>query len=258
MNGAPSLRLLLLVLACLAPAAAALERYTVKVLERKPQSRELFVQGLEIVDGSLYVGTGNYGESRLLRYRFRDGELLDEVRLQREYFGEGVTVLGEHIYQLTWQQRRMLVYRRDPLEPLRTLPLRGEGWGLANDGTHLIYSDGSHVLRYLQPDNAAEVRSIRVTENGAPVSRLNELEWIDGRIWANIWGSHRIVIIDPASGAVTGSIDLTGLLPPREYRAGTDVLNGIARDPANGDIWVTGKRWPWLYRIELVRRQPPG
>ena len=126
------------------------------------------------------------------------------------------------------------------------------GWGITHNETRLIYSDGSHLLHFLDPTTKTIERSLAVTENGQPVIRLNELEWVEGNIWANVWGTDRIVIIDPDNGEVSGSINLSGLLPLAAREPGTDVLNGIARNPANGDIWVTGKRWPYLYRIELV------
>lgn len=252
------LRAALLLITLLPMANWAVQLYDVKVIDRKPQPRENFVQGLEILDGYLYVSAGNYGESRLLRYHFADGRL-DVVRgLDAHLFAEGLTVLDGNVYQLTWRNATMLVYRKADLQFQRALPLAGEGWGLTNNGRELIYSDGSEKLRFLAPDTARLLRSITVTEQGQPVNLLNELEWIDGAIWANIWQSNRIVIIDPKNGAVTASIDLTGLLPPSEYRPGTDVLNGIARNPADGAVWVTGKRWPWLYRIELEPVNEPG
>lgn len=252
-----TLRILLVLAACLPLAifpplaASAVEQYEVKVIDQKPQPRENFVQGLEILDGYLYVSIGNYGESRLLRYRFADGQVDATTDLDKQFFAEGLTVLGDSIYQLTWRNRALLIYRKSDLEFQHWLPLKGEGWGLTNNGTELIYSDGSAQLHFMSPDKARILRSITVTEQGRPITFLNELEWIEGAIWANIWHSDRIVIIDPANGEVTASIDLRGLLPPTEYRHGTDVLNGIARDPADGSIWVTGKRWPWLYQIEL-------
>lgn len=252
-----TMRLLLLLATCLSLATWAerpyqpVQQFTAKVVEQKPQPRTNFVQGLEIQDGYLYVSAGNYGESRLLRYHLEDG-LLDASRtLDARVFAEGLTILDDHVYQLTWQNEAMLVYRQSDLEFLRVLPLVGEGWGLTNNGEELIYSDGSAQLRFLAPGSAEILRTITVTEQGRPLALLNELEWIDGAIWANIWQSDRIVIIDPTNGSVTASIDLRGLLPPAEHRPGTDVLNGIARNPADGAIWVTGKRWPWLYRIEL-------
>jgi glutamine cyclotransferase len=160
-------------------------------------------------------------------------------------------VLEEHIYQLTWHARMVLVFSKDEMKFLEWFPISGEGWGLTNNGQDLIYSDGSDQLHYLSPHDRRLTRSVKVTENGRPVRKLNELEWIDGKIWANIWRTNRIVIIDPDSGVVTASVDLTDLLPTSARRADTGVLNGIARNPADGAIWVTGKRWPWLYRIEL-------
>jgi glutamine cyclotransferase len=248
----PLLRAVLFFTTCLPMAAWSLQQYSVRVVDQKPQARENFVQGLEILDGYLYVSTGNYGQSHLLRYNFADGRLDAARNLDERIFGEGLTVLGDNIYQLTWQNRAMLVYRKSDLLLQLTLPIEGEGWGLTNNGTDLIYSDGSAMLHFMSPDTAQILRTITVTEKGQPVRLLNELEWVGGAIWANIWQSDRIVMINPLSGEVTATIDLRGLLPPREYRRGTDVLNGIARNPADGAIWVTGKRWPWLYRIELV------
>ncbi|MCB1689127.1 MAG: glutaminyl-peptide cyclotransferase, partial [Halioglobus sp.] len=246
-----TLRTLLLLAGCLPLLAWPVQQYDVKVIDRKPQPRDHFVQGLEILDDYLYVSVGNYGESRLLRYRFSDGRVDGEKTLDEQVFAEGLTVLGDSVYQLTWRNRAMLVYRKSDLEFERWYSLNGEGWGLTNNGTELIYSDGSARLYFMSPDSARILRTITVTEQGRPIALLNELEWVEGEIWANIWQSDRIVIIDPASGEVRGSIDLQGLLPATEYRPGTDVLNGIARNPADGAIWVTGKRWPWLYRIEL-------
>lgn len=250
-----ALQCMLLLASCLPLLAwpvQGYQEYTVKVTDQKPQSRSHFVQGLEIVDNKLYVSVGNFGESKLLRYRFDDGQLDATAELDQSVFAEGLTVLGDSIYQLTWQNKAMLVYRKSDLQYQHWLPIRGEGWGLTNNGSALIYSDGSAQLHFIEADTARVLNSITVTERGRPLTLLNELEWIDGAIWANIWHSDRIVIIDPATGEVTASIDLRGLLPAADYRAGTDVLNGIARNPDDGSIWVTGKRWPWLYQIELV------
>ena len=242
---------------CLLPSLAqAVEEFTYRVVEQLPQSREHFVQGLQIVDGRLYVSSGNYGQSRLLRYRFPQGELEISRRLHPRIFAEGVTALGDRVYQLTWQNRLMLVYDRAQLKPVHTFPLPGEGWGMTTDGERLVYSDGSDRLHFVSPDTGRIEHSLAVSEKGRPLRKLNELEWVDGQVWANIWQTDRVVIIDPANGEVTGSVDLSGLLPREERRPGTDVLNGIARDPENGAIWVTGKRWPWMYRIEVLPKAP--
>lgn len=252
----PLFKLALLAALCLSAAAFAKEtpvrQWSYRVLEQQPQSREHFVQGLQILDGMLYVSTGGYGSSRLLQYRLEDGELLLQRRLHPRLFGEGLTVMPDRVYQLTWRARRLLVFRREGLVPETSYPLQGQGWGLTDNGRELIYTDGGHELIYLDPQDGRELRRTPVTENGKPLARLNELEWIDGRVWANIWQEERIVVIDPASGRVTDSVDLGGLLPEAERRPDTDVLNGIARNPADGGLWVTGKRWPWRYRIELV------
>jgi len=241
-----------LLLSLIASPVLAVEQFSYQVLEQKPQARDSFVQGLQIINGKLYVSTGLYGQSRLLRYRFEDGELLDQRRLHPRLFGEGLTVFGDRVFQLTWRARLMLVYARQDLSPVATFALPGEGWGLTDNGSELIYTDGSHYLHFLDPDDGRHLRSVAVIEQGEAVVRLNELEWIDGKVWANVWQTDRIVIIDPSTGEVTASVDLRGLLPATERRPETDVLNGIAHNPADGGLWVTGKNWPWLYRIELV------
>lgn len=231
----------------------AIEQYSYRVTDRKPQPRDHYVQGLQIVDGYLYVSTGEYGRSRLLRYRFDDGTLDTGVRLPPQLFAEGVTVMGDAVYQLTWKNRALLVYNRDDLSKRRWLPLPGEGWGLTDDGAQLIYSDGTNRLHFMNPQTGHISHSLQVTENGSPLKgRLNELEWIGGKVWANIILTDRIVIIDPASGQVTANIDLHGLRPQETLGDINEVLNGIARNPEDGTIWVTGKRWPWVFQIELI------
>ena len=250
--------LFILLLCCLPLAALATEHFGYRVTDRKPQSTDNYVQGLKIVDGNLYVSSGGYGNSHLRRYRFADGSLEQEYKLDRRIFAEGLTIFEDKLYQLTWHNRMVLVYDRDSFEPSEWFPIPGEGWGLTNNGAELIYSDGSDKLHFMSPTGRHITRSISVRENGKPVIRLNELEWIDGRIWANVWMTDRIVIIDPVNGEVTASVDLSGLQPLLKNRSPNDVLNGIARDPRDGSIWVTGKRWPWLYQIELVSATAPN
>ena len=245
-------QLLLIILCCIPGLAPAVEQLEFKVTGRKPQDRSYFVQGLEIHDGQMYLSSGNYGQSRLVRYDFDSGQPNASRSLHPRLFAEGLTVLDGKVYQLTWRERIVLVYNQQDLKLLEYFRIPGEGWGMTNNGSDIIYSDGSDQLHYLSRDSHSITRSIKVTENGKAVRQINELEWIDGKIWANIWRADRILIIDPESGKVTASIDLSGLLPDAERRAGTDVLNGIARDSRGGDIWVTGKRWPWQYRIETV------
>ena len=248
------MRRLWLALLLLPGLALATEQFTYKVLERKPQSRENFVQGLEIHDGQLYVSSGLYGRSHISRYDFATGALKKQQRLHPAIFAEGLTIFGDMLYQLTWRERLVIVYRRDKLEFDHTFQIPGQGWGLTHDGQRLIYSDGSHYLYFIDPETEQIVDSISVEEKGLPVTRLNELEYVDGKVWANIFQQDRIVIIDPGTGKVEGSIDMSGLLPAIDRLPDTDVLNGIARNPEDGAIWVTGKRWPWLYRIEVLPR----
>lgn len=249
----------LMLFSCLMwPALAlAVEQFTYRVLETKPHDRSNYVQGLEIHDDLLYVSAGEYGKSRLLRYAFGFPELQIERRLHPAIFAEGLTVFGDKIYLLTWRERIALVFSRTEMELLEVFPIQGQGWGLTNNGRELIYTDGSDRLHYLDPKTRKITRSIGVTENGLPLHKLNELEWIDGSIWANIYQTDRIVIIEPESGKVTASIDLEGLFPHSKRRDKEEVLNGIARNPADGAIWVTGKRWPQLFRIELIPREEP-
>ena len=231
--------------------AGAVEALCWEQLGRLPHSRSDFVQGLEIRGGKLYQGTGIRGRSRLQVFDLHTGELLRERALPARYFGEGITVLGSRVIQLTWQAREALVFRRADLEPMGSFPLPGQGWGLTNDGRQLIYSDGSHILRFVSPGDWKVTGTLSVLREGTPVEYLNELEWTDTGLFANVWRRDIILRIDTSSGAVTGELDLEGLLPRADRRPGTDVLNGIAHNPADGTFWVTGKNWPWLYQIRL-------
>jgi glutamine cyclotransferase len=239
-----------------AASATATQQYGYTVVEQKPLAAHTHVQGLEIVDGQLFASSGGYGKSRLLRFDFASGEQQAAHEMDPRLWAEGLTLLDDRIYQLTWRARMLLVYDKEQLNLIERMRIPGEGWGMTNDGEQLIYSDGSDRLFYVSPADHRITRMINVRENGEPVTRLNELEWVDGRIWANVWLTDRIVIIDPASGSVEGSVDLQGLLPvmqrPADMNISDDVLNGIARNPADGGIWVTGKNWPFLYRVELV------
>jgi glutamine cyclotransferase len=225
-----------------------------EVLERRAQPRENFVQGLELHDDILYTGTGRYGQSRLLEYHFPDMRLLREYQLPDALFGEGITRLEGRLYQLTWRAGLGLVYDAERLQPLGKWTLGTQGWGLTNNGRELIYSDGSHRLYFLSPETFQRNRVLEVTLSGRPLPQLNELEWIDGEIWANVWRSNQLVRIDPGSGEVLAIVDLSNLLDPADRQPDTDVLNGIAWDRERQALWVTGKRWPWLFRIRLVPR----
>ncbi|MHB8790005.1 MAG: glutaminyl-peptide cyclotransferase [Desulfobulbaceae bacterium] len=250
---------LLLLAAAISPAAAGesasrpeVPVYRYRVLQAFPHDREAFTQGLVMADGVLYEGTGLNGHSSLRRVELETGAVLQSRALPDRYFGEGVTVLGNRIFQLTWRSGLAFVYDRETLALRQTLPYPAEGWGLTTDGTHLIASDGTATLRYLDPKTFAEVRQLTVVDQAGPVTRLNELEYVEDRIYANVWQTERIAIIDAASGRVTAWLDLGGLLTPEERVRPVDVLNGIAYDASTGRLYVTGKLWPRLFQLELV------
>ncbi|WOJ95504.1 glutaminyl-peptide cyclotransferase [Congregibacter brevis] len=245
------LAMYLLPLSFTAVVAADLQRFGYEVLERIAQPRENFVQGLQIVDNTLYVGTGLYTESRLLAYDFPSMNLTQELALPDELFGEGITVLNNRIYQLTWRSGLLLEYDAESFEQIDTHRISTQGWGITHNGSELIYSDGSHQLYFLDPMDMSLQRTLAVSLGSRPLPRLNELEWINGEVWANVWQSNQLVRIDPANGHVLGIVDLRGLLDPAERLPDTDVLNGIAWDANNNALWVTGKRWPWLYKLRL-------
>jgi glutamine cyclotransferase len=239
-------------------------RYRYKVIKIYPHDRRFFTQGLIYEDGFLYEGTGLYGQSALYRRDLQTGRIVKSLRLPDRYFGEGITVLGDRLFQLTWQSGVGFVYTKDTFTPLREFQYTGEGWGLTCDGRRLILSDGTATLRFLDPNTFAETGRLEVRDRGRPIPYLNELEYVadrpagaqpqegPGSICANIWGADRIAIIDPATGRVTGWIDLSGLYPRPTDEQADDVLNGIAYLPQTKRLLVTGKRWPQLYEIELV------
>jgi len=230
--------------------------YGYRVLNVFPHDSGAFTQGLVMADGVLYEGTGLNGRSSIRRVELETGAVLQNRTLPRHFFGEGVTVLGNRIIQLTWRSGLGFIYDRDSFELLRTLAYPAEGWGLTTDGAQLIASDGSATLRFLDPETLKEQRRLEVVDRRGPVDRLNELEYVEGRIYANVWQTERIAIIDAQSGRVTGWLNLTGLLTGEERSGPVDVLNGIAYDSGSGRLYVTGKLWPRLFQIELV--PPPG
>lgn len=227
-------------------------RLRADIVRSHPHDPKAFTQGLQLVDGELYEGTGLHGESTLRRVDLRSGRVLQQVDLDPQYFGEGIAVVGNRIVQLTWRSGTGLVYDRRTFERLETFTYTGEGWGLTYDGERLIMSDGTDALRFWHPDTFEEVGRVQVTDNGRPVSQLNELEYVDGAVYANVWPDDRIARIDPASGRVTAWIDGSRLLTPTERARGVDVLNGIAYDPTTGHFLLTGKWWPWVFEVRFV------
>lgn len=233
-----------------------------QVIRTYPHDPRAFTQGLVFIDGFLYEGTGLNGESGIRKVRLETGEVLQVKKIEDRYFGEGIAVIGNSIFQLTWQGEVGFVYDRSTFERRRTFTYRGEGWGLTYDGRRLIMSDGTATLRFIDPGTLTEIGRTNVTEAGRPVVKLNELEFVKGEILANVWSSHRIARISPRTGAVIGWIDLEGLLDPRDAAAGVDVLNGIAYDAATDRLFVTGKLWPKLFEIKIrperIARQATG
>ncbi len=239
-------------------AGGEVRLYDYRLVERIPHSRADFTQGLEIQDGKLYQSTGLYGRSKLQVFDLSSGKLLRQRKLAKTYFGEGITLFEDKIIQLTWHKRRAFIYNRNSFKRIGDFALPGQGWGLTNDGNRLIYSDGTNLLRFIDPTNWQIIGSVAVTAYGCDIHYLNELEWTPDYLLANVWQSDSILMIDLASGAVQGQILLHGLLPASERQKTTDLLNGIARDSTDASLWVTGKHWPWLYHIELLPREKPG
>lgn len=225
--------------------------YTVRVLHVYPHDPTAFTQGLEYRDGFLYEGTGLEGHSTLRKVELETGKIVQETSLSSEYFGEGITVLHHQIVELTWLTQKGFVYDQGTFRLLRSFPYPGEGWGLTNDGRQIYMSDGTTQIRCWDAATLRETRRIDVHDGTNAVPMLNELEFVRGEIYANVWQTDRIARISPVDGRVLGWIDLTGLLSPAE-RLTTDVLNGIAYDAAGGRLFVTGKLWPKLFQIEVV------
>ena len=229
--------------------------YGYELVKTYPHDAEAFTQGLVFSDGVLYEGTGHEGMSSLRKVDLDSGRVLESRPLGDRLFGEGITILGDKLYQLTWKNGVCLVYDRATLRHVDTIRYRGEGWGLANDGTHLIMSNGTSTLQFLDPATLRVVRRLNVATPGGRVERINELEYIDGQIYANIWYSDYIARISPETGKVTGWIDMSGLLTAADRPTREHVLNGIAYDKDSGRLFVTGKNWPALFEVKIVPKK---
>ena len=225
---------------------------TYKVVNTFPHDREAFTQGLAFEDGVLYEGTGRNGRSELRKIELETGSVLQTRKLPDEFFGEGITVYGDNIIQLTYLSKIGFVYKKDTFELLREFNYPTAGWGITNDGKHLIMSDGTLKLYFLDPKTFEQVRQIEVYDRGVSVWGLNELEYVEGQIYANVWPTERIARIAPETGRVLGWIDMKGLLTQQDYNRQIDVLNGIAYDKENDRLFVTGKFWPKLFEIKLI------
>jgi glutamine cyclotransferase len=222
------------------------------IIDTYPHDTGAFTQGLILKDGFLYEGTGLYGESSLRKVELETGRVLQQFNLPGEFFGEGITILNNKIYQLTWKKQTGFIYDYKTFRLLDIFTYSHEGWGITHDGEYLIISDGTESLRYVDAFTFKEIKQIDVSDNGQPVLRLNELEYVNNQIYANIWQTDRIAIIDPESGKVISWLDLSGILEPADTSEKTDVLNGIAFDAENGHLLITGKLWPKIFRIKIT------
>jgi len=232
--------------------------WSYRIINVFPHDTDAYTQGLVYVDGRFLEGTGGGTQlesrdaiSSLRRVAIETGRVLQQVALAERYFGEGITLLDSRIYQLTWRSRVGFIYTANDFDSLGTFSYTSEGWGLTHDGEHLIMSDGSATLTFRDPETFAETGRVEVRHKGQAIRNLNELEWVEGEVWANIYQTDIIARIDPTDGQEVGWIDLRGLLTSGERQL-TDVLNGIAYDPATERIFVTGKLWPWVFQIELM------
>lgn len=232
------------------PADSKLAYYTYRIVNTYPHDENAFTQGLVYENGSLYESTGLYGSSTLRRVKLENGEILQLYTLPEGYFGEGITILDDKIIQLTWNEHKGFIYDKHSFDLLQEFSYSTEGWGITYDGTRLIMSNGSATLIFLDPKNLAKVGQVEVHDT-APVTQINELEYINGKVYANIWREEKIAIINPQTGQVEGWIDLTGI-QDLENQDVDNVLNGIAYDAEGDRLFVTGKRWPHLFEIKLV------
>jgi glutamine cyclotransferase len=230
---------------------AKVTRTEYEVVGKYPHDPEAYTQGLVWYKGGFYESTGLYGRSSLRRVEFPSGKILRSIHMAPNIFAEGLALVDGNLVQLTWKSGKGFVYDRETFKLLREFQVDTVGWGLAFDGSQLILSDGSSTLTYMDPATFRPGKKLNVTLDGKPLENLNELEFIEGEIWSNVWMSDLIVRIDPASGRVTSYLDMRGLLPFNPDRSPDDVLNGIAFDPENRRIFVGGKRWPSLFEIRL-------
>ena len=223
-----------------------------KVIATFPHDTSSFTQGLVFADGEMYESTGLNGESTLRRVDVTTGQTLQRIDVPKEYFAEGLALVGDELLQLTWQHKLGFVYDRKTFKQKRTFRYNTEGWGIAYDGTsRLVMSDGTDTLTFLDPKTFAPLKTMRVQDAGRPVTNLNELEWIEGEIWANVWQTDRIARISPNTGDVNAWIDLSTLFPRSQRMPPADELNGIAYDKATRRIFITGKKWPRMYQITV-------
>jgi glutaminyl-peptide cyclotransferase len=231
---------------------SAPEELTYQLVSTRPHDADAYTQGFEFHDGRLFESAGQYGESALREIEPATGKVLRKRPLAKNVFGEGLTVFGDELFILTWKENTAYVLDPESFKPLRTLRYDGEGWGLTHDASHLIMSDGTSTLRFLDPKDFSVVKTLDVKDGNSKVNNLNELEMVDGQIFANIYQTDRIARISPETGEVTGWLELRGLKNQLTPRGRAEVLNGIARDPSTGNLLVTGKYWPQMFELKIT------
>lgn len=234
--------------------AGGIPEYTYEVVHSYPHDPQAYTQGLFYLDGIMYESTGLYGQSSIRKVRLETGEVLQKHDIPEQYFGEGIINWKGRLLELTWKSEKGFIYDLATFALQRDFQYPGEGWGLTTDGKRIIMSDGTAELRFWDPETLRETGRITVSDDAGPVKELNELEWIKGEIYANVYQTYRIARINPTSGKVTGWIDLTGILSPADRVREVDVLNGIAYDAKTDRLFVTGKLWPKLFEIRLVKK----
>lgn len=230
------------------------KKYSYRVIKSYPHDPDAYTQGLIYKDGYLYEGTGQNGSSSVRKVELETGKVFQSINIDQKHFGEGITFFNDKIYELTWTSEVGFVYDFSTFKQIRTFSYSTQGWGLTNNDKELIMSDGSNIIRFMEPDNFSEVHRIEVFDDKGPVNQLNELELINGDLYANIYQTDLIVIINPETGMVKGVIDFKGLLKDSDRTGNIDVLNGIAWDEAGKRLFVTGKLWPKLFQVELVAK----
>jgi glutaminyl-peptide cyclotransferase len=235
------------------PVHAAVPVYSYEIVKTYPHDPQAFTEGLFYLNGFLYESTGLERQSSIRKEKLETGEVLQKINVPPEYFGEGIVNWKNRLISLTWKSQVGFVYDLNTLKVQRRFAYPGEGWALTQDGKRLIMSDGTPDLRFLDPESLKETGRVTVTYDGKPVSQVNELEWVKGKVFANVWHTDMLIIVDPTRGDITGVVDLNGLMPVSERGAGPDsVLNGIAYDAVHDRLFVTGKNWPKLFEIRIL------
>jgi glutaminyl-peptide cyclotransferase len=234
---------------------ASVPVYGYEVVNVYPHDPHAFTQGLVYDGGVLYESTGEYGQSSLRKVELQTGKVMQRRDVAEEYFAEGLALFEGRLFQLTWQAGKGFIYDRETFAPQGEFSYAGEGWGLTHDGSSLVLSDGTNQLRFLDPATFRVRRAVNVYDRGERVEQLNELEYVNGEIFANVWQADRVARIEPQSGRVVGWVDFAGLLPDQDRLPATDVLNGIAYDAAQDRLFVTGKNWPKLFEVRLKKKR---